>query len=112
MDSGNSSLPVRELQSSRDDRVKVGDIAKYVPTSTVGKVTEVREREGKTWIRLDYTGLYYDLDHLEPTDESEYTPVAYKEREKRFEGRMQSVKDVEDTAREVDISEFMPSGGG
>ena len=103
---------MKELQSSRDDRVKVGDIAKYVPTSTVGKVTEVRERDGKTWIRLDFTGLYYSIDHLEPTDESEYKPVAYREREKKFEGRIQSVKDVEEAAREVDISEYMPSGGG
>ena len=103
---------MRGPQSSRDDRVKVGDIAKYVPTSTVGKVTEVMERDGKTWIKLDFTGLFYDLAHLEPAPESEYSPVAYKDREKRFEGKMQSVKDVEDTAREVDISEFMPSGGG
>lgn len=85
---------------------------KYVPTSTVGKVTEVRERDGKTWIRLDFTGLFYDQTCLEPTDESEYTPVAYKDREKKFEGRMQSIKDIEDATREVDISDLMPSGGG
>jgi len=92
--------------------VQVGDFAKYLPTSTVGKVTEVRESGGKVWLRLDYTGLYYDRTFLVPADESEYSPISYKERDKKFEGRMQTVEEAAKTAREVDISGFMPSGGG
>ncbi|HKM13510.1 MAG TPA: DUF2098 family protein [Candidatus Methanomethylophilaceae archaeon] len=92
--------------------MQVGDIVKYNPTSTVGKVTEVRERDGKVWIKLDFTGLYYDQVCLTPALESEYSPITYKEREKKFEGRIQSVEDVADLAREVDISDLMPSGGG
>ncbi len=92
--------------------MQVGDIVKYNPTSTVGKVTEVREREGKVWIKLDFTGLYYNQVYLTPASESEYSPITYKERERKFEGKMQSVKDVEDLARDVDISDLMPSGGG
>ncbi|MGE0014982.1 MAG: DUF2098 family protein [Candidatus Methanomethylophilaceae archaeon] len=92
--------------------MQVGDFAKYLPTSTVGKVTEVRESGGKVWFRLDYTGLYYDQTFLVPAAESEYSPISYKERDKKFEGRMQAVEEVAETAREVDISGFMPSGGG
>jgi hypothetical protein len=92
--------------------VQVGDIVKYTPTSTVGKVTEVRERDGKVWIKLDFTGLYYDQTLLIPTSESEYSPITYKEREKKFEGRIQSVEEAANVARDVDISDMMPSGGG
>ncbi len=92
--------------------MQVGDFAKYLPTSTVGKITEVKEADGRTWVRLDYTGLYYDSEYLTPASESEYSPISYKEREKKFEGRMQSVEEAAKTAREVDISDFMPSGGG
>ncbi len=75
-------------------------------------MTEVRESGGKVWFRLDYTGLYYDQTFLVPAAESEYSPISYKERDKKFEGRMQAVEEVAETAREVDISGFMPSGGG
>ncbi|MDN5357840.1 MAG: hypothetical protein PWR17_1009 [Candidatus Methanomethylophilaceae archaeon] len=92
--------------------MKVGDFAKYLPTSTVGKVTEVRESGGRVWFRLDYTGLYYDQTFLVPADESEYSPISYKDRDKKFEGRMQAIEDAAKTARDVDISEFTPSGGG
>ena len=92
--------------------MQVGDIVKYTPTSTVGKVTEVRERDGKVWIKLDFTGLYYDQTLLIPTSESEYSPITYKEREKKFEGRIQSVEEAANVARDVDISDMMPTGGG
>ena len=35
-----------------------GDIAKYAPTSRVGKITDIREEGGRTWYRFDNTGLY------------------------------------------------------
>ncbi|HKM09137.1 MAG TPA: DUF2098 family protein [Candidatus Methanomethylophilaceae archaeon] len=92
--------------------MKVGDIAKYLPTSTVGKITEIEEKDGKVWIRLDYTGLFYDKKFLTSASESEYKPITYKERERKFEGRMQSIEDIAEAARDVDISDYTPSGGG
>ena len=57
-----------------------GDLVKYLPTSTVGKVTDIREKDGVTWVRLDYTDLYYDATTLVPADPSEYIEVSFKER--------------------------------
>ncbi|MCL1983970.1 MAG: DUF2098 domain-containing protein [Methanomassiliicoccaceae archaeon] len=92
--------------------MKIGDICKYLPTSTVGKVTDVRERDGKIWALLDFTKLYYDVSFLIPADESEYKAESYKERERDRESKMRSVKEFEETAEEVNIDMFMPSGGG
>ena len=75
-------------------QLQVGDLLKYIPTSTVGKVTDVKEKDGKVWVRLDFTDLYYDAVNLIPADPSEYIPVSFKEK------------------RMSDISEMMPSGGG
>ena len=91
--------------------MKVGDLLKYTPTSTVGKVTDVRERDGKTWARLDFTDLYYDVSLLIPADPSEYIEVSYKERE-FTEKSKDAIIDEMRRNEEVDISEFMPSGGG
>jgi hypothetical protein len=92
--------------------MKEGDICKYMPTSTVGKVTDVREKDGKVWALLDFTNLYYNVSFLEPADKSEYKEVSFKERER---DRVQKVRSVEEFAKEaedVNIDMFMPSGGG
>lgn len=96
--------------------VNVGDIQKYIPTSTVGKVTDVKEMEGKVWAKLDFTNLYYDVEFLKPADKSEYKAVSYKEREKSSvstrEGTEKILDDLRQAEDEVDISDYTPSGGG
>lgn len=91
--------------------MKVGDLLKYTPTSTVGKVTDIRERDGKTWARLDFTDLYYDVSLLIPADESEYIAVSVKER-RSYDGGREALEDLKKELEEVDTSEMMPSGGG
>lgn len=83
-----------------------------MPTSTVGKVTDVRVRDGKEWALLDFTNLYYDTSFLSPADKSEYKPISYKERERDRAQQMRSVEEFAKTVEDVNIDEFMPSGGG
>ncbi|NLU46120.1 MAG: DUF2098 domain-containing protein [Euryarchaeota archaeon] len=92
-----------------------GDILKYMPTSTVGKVTEIREKDGKVWARLDVTDLYYDVSRLVPADASEYKDVSFKEQEAPVDDYKKKGLPVDLDAEmqsEVDIADFMPSGGG
>lgn len=91
--------------------MEVGDLLKYTPTSTVGKVTDIRERDGKVWVRLDFTDLYYDASLLIPADPSKYIEVSFKER-RSYDGGRQAIEDIRKEAEDVDVSEFMPSGGG
>ena len=91
--------------------MKVGDLYKYTPTSTVGKVTDVRERDGKIWVRLDFTDLYYDSSLLIPAEPSEYIEVSFKER-KFSERGQKSLEELKEEFEEVDTSEMMPTGGG
>ena len=77
----------------------------------MGKITDIRERDGKVWVRLDFTDLYYESSNLIPADPSEYIEVSYKERSS-YEGGMHSIDDLRRLTEEVDISEFTPSGGG
>ena len=83
-----------------------------MPTSTVGKVKDVMERDGKTWVLLDFTDLYYDISYLSEADAGEYRSESYKEREKGREQKIRSVKEFEETAEDVNIDTFTPSGGG
>ncbi|MGI6008618.1 MAG: DUF2098 domain-containing protein [Methanomethylophilus sp.] len=89
-----------------------GDVAKYLPTSRVGKITDVKVEEGRTWYRFDNTGLYYAAEKVQPADPSEYKAESFKERKAKELGGRQSIEDLQKMEREVDIDDMMPSGGG
>lgn len=70
--------------------IRVGDVAKYVNSDTVSRVSEIKKDEqGKVWVLLESTDLWYRGENLEFTDikltekrdEKEYTT---KELEERF----------------------------
>ena len=89
-----------------------GDVVKYSPTSTVGKIVDIKEEDGKTWIKLDTSGLYYVASTSQPADPAEYKTTSFKERKAKEYGNKKNIDDLEKMEREVDISEMMPSGGG
>lgn len=88
-----------------------GDVVKYPPTSTVGKVLDIKEQDGKVWVKLDKTNLYYLSETLVPADASEYKTVSFKEKESTFKGT-NSVKDLNKMEEEVDVGDITPTGGG
>ena len=92
--------------------MQLGEIYKYLPTSTVGKVQDMREKDGKSWAMLDFTGLWYDTSMLVPADASEYKEDKFKYRKTDFQTGVKSIEDIIREKEEVDISEFTPSGGG
>lgn len=92
--------------------MKLGEICKYMPTSTVGKVTDMRSSDGRDWAMLDTSGLWYDVTKLTPADKSEYKEISYKYIEKEFSTGLKSIEDMAREIEEVNISEFTPSGGG
>ncbi|MEN3054745.1 MAG: DUF2098 family protein [Candidatus Methanosuratincola petrocarbonis] len=73
-------------------RFKEGDAVIYEKTGTKGNVTRVVEMDGKTWAELDTTGLLYDENVLEPTEEKVVAekprPEVGKERSKKEEAEI------------------------
>ena len=88
--------------------MQLNDIVKYMPTSTVGKVVGLREQDGKSWAKLDFTGLWYDVQTLTPCDESEYKAVSVKYREVKNIDKDGLAADLK--KEDVDISGFSPTG--
>jgi hypothetical protein len=89
--------------------MQVGEYAKYRVTGTVGKVLEVRERDGVEWALLDTYDLWYVSSFLDPAQAAEYKRHSYKDRTRtvvlgEMHGLTQEV--------EADISTLTPSGGG
>lgn len=88
--------------------MQLNDIVKYMPTSTVGKITEIRDKDGRTWAKLDFTGLWYDVSQLSPCDPSEYKTVSVKYREVKQKTAEELLKGLENK-EDVDISNFSPT---
>jgi hypothetical protein len=79
--------------------IEVGDAVKYVNSDTVSRVTEIKKDEqGKVWVLLESTDLWYREETLEPTDikpkekkeEMEFTAEQLEERFKKVKDTMQS----------------------
>jgi len=92
--------------------MKVGDLAKYRNTGSVGKIEDIVEEDERTWALLDVTNLYYDISTLDPARPDEYRKESTGDRDLRdhlseIERLREELKDVQATA-----SEITPSGGG
>ena len=88
--------------------MQLEDIVKYLPTSSVGKIVAFREQDGRTWAKLDFTNLWYDVTQLTPCDPSEYKTVSVKYREIKQKSAEELVKEL-GNKEDVDISGFSPT---
>lgn len=70
--------------------IKAGDTVKYVNSDTVSRVTEIKKDEqGKVWVLLERTELWYREETLEPTEikakeKKEERELTAEELEERF----------------------------
>lgn len=89
--------------------MQAGEFAKYRVTGTVGRILEVRERDGVEWALLDTYNLWYVTSLLDPAKETEYKRTSYKEKT-----RTVVLNEMHGLGQEIeaDISELTPSGGG
>jgi hypothetical protein len=78
--------------------INAGDTVKYVNSDTVSRVTEIKKDEqGKVWVLLEGTDLWYREETLEPTElkakekkeEREFTAEELEERFRKERETMQ-----------------------
>jgi hypothetical protein len=78
--------------------IKAGDTVKYVNSDTVSRVTEIKKDEqGKVWVLLESTGLWYREETLELTEikakeKKEDRELTAKELEERFEKERETMQ--------------------
>lgn len=92
--------------------IKIGTIVRYITTRTLGKVTDLKVEEGKTWALVDSTHLYYDTHYLTVTDEmasseedEDSVKIDLSEVEKK-------IKDMEDALKIKDVQMDSSCEGG
>jgi hypothetical protein len=92
--------------------MKVGDLAKYRNTGSVGKIEDIKEEEGRTWALLDTTNLYYDVSTLVPAKPEEYRKESTRDRS--LEDQLEEVNRLREQIEDIQAkaSQITPSGGG
>ncbi len=93
--------------------IKIGTIVRYVTTRTLGKVTDLKVENGKTWAQVDSTQLYYDTHYLTVTDDrgaaeedEESVKVDLSEVEKKIKSMEEALK-----VEEVRLDQSCEGGG-
>jgi hypothetical protein len=91
--------------------IQVGDAVKYVNSDTVSRVTEIKKDEqGKVWVLLERTDLWYREETLEPTDIK--TKETKEEREFTAEQLEERFKKAKDTMQSFDLGKAGGGGAG
>jgi len=78
--------------------IKAGDTVKYVNSDTVSRVTEIKKDEqGKVWVLLESTELWYREETLEPTEikakeKKEERELTAEELEERFRKQRETMQ--------------------
>ncbi len=81
--------------------IRVGDAVKYVNSDTVSRVSEIKKDEqGKVWVLLESTDLWYREENLEltdikPTEKKEEKEYTTKELEERFRKDREAAQSVD-----------------
>lgn len=97
---------INSVVNKRGLKIVVGSRVRYTGTATVSVVKEIELFDGRYWALLDKTGLYYDVDYLEPAEAPE--KVAAKPVSRAIE-RSEEGKEVRITERTTEVT---PSGAG
>ncbi len=92
--------------------IKVGTMVRYITTRTLGKVTDLKVEEGKTWAQVDSTQLYYDTHYLTVTDDhasseedEESVKIDLMDVEKK-------IRDMEDALKITEVNNDSSCEGG
>lgn len=56
---------------ARDLEINLDAYVRYVDTGTIGKVLDLKTENGKDWVKLDKTELWYLANHVEILDEKD-----------------------------------------
>lgn len=87
--------------------IVIGSYVLYINTGSAGQVIEIKQEEDTTWVLMDTTGLYYNVEALVITDAD-----AVKVKKEREEGEVDKdyLARQQTPERVVDIGQV--TGGG
>lgn len=92
--------------------IRVGTTVRYITTRTLGKVTDLKVEDGRTWAMVDSTQLYYDTHYLTVTDEKASSEEDEESVKIDLSDLEQKIKDMEDAMKISEVKNDSSCEGG
>ena len=96
-------VDARDLEITPDSHVR------YVDTGTVGKVLDLKTENGKDWVKLDKTELWYLANRVELLDEKDIKKRTWGEDN---EVDIEELKEKGMEFKEIELASDAGNGGG
>lgn len=95
---------------AREKEIALDSHVRYVDTGTIGKVIDIRSRDGSDWVLIDKTNLWYRSNLVELLDE--------KDLKKKYNNRdndeidIEALKDKAASLENMEMDSSVAEGGG
>lgn len=96
-------VDARDLEITPDSHVR------YVDTGTVGKVLDLKTENGKDWVKLDKTELWYLANRVELLDEKDIKKRTWGDNN---EVDIEELKEKGMEFKEIELASDAGNGGG
>lgn len=97
---------------ARDKEIIIGTQVRYTDTGTIGEVTEIKEEDGTSWVKLDKTNMWYVSNFVEVLDEKDIKETTTKNEENDKEIDIDDLKKLRDNLEDVELDSNVAEGGG
>lgn len=97
---------------ARDIEISLGSYVRYVDTGTIGKVTDMRTKDGAEWVLLDKTNMWYRSKLVELLDEKDIKKSTYYDKESDGEIDIEAMKEKARALEDLELDSKVAEGGG
>ena len=97
---------------ARDIEIPLESHVRYVETGTIGKVIDVRTKDGVEWVMLDKTNLWYRSKLVELLDEKDIKKSNYYDKESDGEVDIEAMKEKAQALEDLELDSKVAEGGG
>lgn len=97
---------------ARDIEIPLGAHVRYVDTGTIGKVVDLRTKDGMDWVKIDKTNLWYSSKLVELLDEKDIKKSTYYDKEGDGEVDVEAMKEKVSKFEDMEMDSSVAEGGG
>ncbi len=97
---------------ARDIEIPLQSYVRYVDTGTIGKVIDMRTKDGIEWVLLDKTNMWYRSKLVELLDEKDIKKSTYYDKESDGEIDIEDMKEKARALEDLELDSKVAEGGG
>lgn len=95
---------------ARDKEITLDSHVRYVDTGTIGKVLDIKTKDGVDWVKVDKSGLWYRSNLLELLDEKDLKKRSSDDGDEDID--IEALKEKASRLENMQMDSSVAEGGG